>query len=414
MGNIILKSISIEDNIIRYRFDVSDEMKCYFHETELFIDYGESISSVPISVLTIPFVSIFSPLSWLFNLSLWVDEIDETYYYSLRQLKVSYQEAHYNYQFKGRFIPSIIISNEISVSENGVLLFGGGVDCHSSFLRNKDRINEIVNINGWLHSKDEEDAVDLADINMTREYGKMMKIRSKHIRSNFASLLNIKGIDKVIQPNVNVGFWYGFLHSMAFIGVAIPLAFLRQSSSIFIASSNTKGQNNVCASDITTDSLHRFCRNGRTIHDGYELNRQDKIKIIVDYKRIIASHYPLHVCSFNDHNCCECEKCFRTITSLIAENEDPKDYGFIVEGSMKDHWIAVLERRLALWGINLEERVYWPYTRQRMRENYNLIKDKAFVDWFLSFDFEQERRKALRKYYQNNWWKILKRKLQLN
>lgn len=411
MNNIILESISIEGNQLKYIFRVSEGLEHLFHETELFIDYAEPLFSVPISVLTIPFVAIFSPLSWLYNISIWVDEIDETYFYSLKRLKVAYQEAHYSYPFKGRFIPSKIIPNIIPASEKGLLLFGGGVDCHCSYLRNEACIDEIVNINGWLHDHDEYNEVDKADDNMTKAFGERMGITSKHVRSNFASLLELKQIDKEIKERVHVGYWYGFLHSMAFIGIAVPLAYINNYSSIFIASSNTKGQNNVCASDITTDSLHRFCLNGKTIHDGFELNRQDKIRIIVDYKRKTGYSYPLHVCSFNEQNCCECEKCFRTITSLIAENENPSDYGFFVKGSMKDHWNAVLEKRLGLWGINLEERVYWPYTRKRMRENYDSISDKSFVDWFLNFDFVKERKKALRKYYRDNFWAILKRKI---
>lgn len=412
-NNIILNKIEIDGDLIRYRFTVSDELQIYFNSNELFIDYDESLSSVPLSVLTIPFAAIFSIFSWLFDVSLWVDEIDETYFYSLKQLKVAYQEAHYTYPFKGRFIPSKIVVNELPMGQHGLLLFGGGVDCHSSFLRNKEIIREIVNINGWIKEKNESNKVDDSDKEMTLDFARLMGVDAKHIRSNFASLLNLREIDRVLLKKVKTGYWYGFLHAMAFIGIAIPLAYMRNYSFVYIASSNSKGQNNVCSSDVTTDSLHKYCTNGLTIHDGYELNRQEKIQLIVDYKRKIGHPYYLHVCSFNDHNCCQCEKCFRTVTSLIAENEDPRDYGFLIEGSMTDYWKTIMARRLGLWGISMEQRIYWPYTKERMREKYEQIEDKEFVDWFLSFDFISEQKKARLRYYRENFWAIVKRKLRV-
>lgn len=415
MDNIILDTISIQGNIVKYHIKVSSKLSRFFNGKEMFIDYGESMESVPVSVLTIPFAAILSNLAWQLNASLWVDEIDETYFYSIKDLKVAYQEAHYEHPFQGRFIPSKIVRNQVAQVEQGLLLFGGGVDCHSSFLRNKDKISEIVNINGWLHDCKEENQVDISDSNMTFEFGVRMGVKAMHIRSNFAVFLNLSEIDSVLQKKVHIGHWYGFLHAMAFIGIAIPLAYKRGYSNIYIASSNTKGQNNVCASDITTDSLHRFCLNGGVIHDGFELNRQEKIKIIVDYKKSIKRPYMLHVCSFNDHNCCECEKCFRTVTSLVAENEDPEEYGFPIQDSLKEHWQKVMDTRLGLWGIDLEKRVYWPFTRERMRENYEKMNDeqKEFADWFLSFDFDKGKRDGVKKYYRKNFFKILKRKLHL-
>ena len=46
-----------------------------------------------------------------------------------------------------------------------------------------------------------------------------------------------------------------------------------------------------------------------------------------------------------------------------------------------------------------------------MQETYENIEDKEFVDWFLNYDFIGERKKALRKYYKNNFFKIIKRKI---
>jgi hypothetical protein len=46
-----------------------------------------------------------------------------------------------------------------------------------------------------------------------------------------------------------------------------------------------------------------------------------------------------------------------------------------------------------------------------MRENYDIIQDKEFVDWFLNFDFDKAHRQGLRRYYRQNFFSILKRKM---
>lgn len=411
MRNIVLDRIERNDNSIYYHYHVSPDIARYFKGGPIFLSLPYNLDNVPDSILSIPFVSSFSPISWLLDISLWVDEIDRTYFYALKDLKVAYQEIHYDFPFKGRLVPSKIISNSIHESDKAILLYGGGVDCYSSFLRHRDEIVEIVNINGWLEDQNQIDSVDESDRAMTQAFGEHMSVKATHIRSNLLDVFNLKSIDNYFAKKVGVGHWYGFLHPMFFIGCAIPLAWQNGLARIIIASSNTKGQNNVCASDVTTDSLHKFAVNGEVIHDGFELNRQEKIRQIVSHNKTQDRIFPLHVCSFHDSNCCECEKCFRTVISLIAEGEDPRKYGFNIQRPMKEHWIDVMDRRLGLWGIGLEKRTYWPYTKARMIENYSEIEDKEFVDWFLNYDFDKQYSLKKREYYKANLFSILKRKI---
>lgn len=353
-------------------------------------------------------------LSWLSDAMLFVDEIDETYYESFKQLKRAYSELH-STRLKGMFVPSRIVKNEISDhSGKSLLLFGGGVDCHTSFLRHRNEISHIVNIYGWLKDINEVNAVDDSDKRTVGEYAASMSTESVHIRCNFASQFNLASIDKQLcQPIVGTGYWYGFLHPMAFLSIAAPFAWSHGISTLIIASSFTKDRADVhCASFITTDREFNFATLGHTQHDGFELNRQDKVRTIVEYQRQTGKPYKLQACSFNDHNCCVCEKCFRTITELVAENANPQDFGFVdIKGSLKQHWERIVNRDIALWGTAKEGYYYYYYSAKRMRENYANIEDKEFVDWFLNFDFDKAKKEGLKRYYRQNLLSILKRKL---
>lgn len=413
MEKIVLERISVNKGLVEFHYSVSSGLNKYFKTDYMFLEYEEDMSDVPLSILTIPFVNCMAGLMWLSNCMMFVDEIDETYYHSLKQIKNAFHELHHYVDLKGLFVPSRIVRNTIPFTEKSILLFGGGVDCHTSFLRNRDKISYILNIYGWLKSISEDNKVDKSDKQQTERYAQLMGVTAAHVRSNFASQFDLRAIDKDFNKSVlHAGYWYGLLHPMAFLSIATPIAWKVGISSLIIASSFTKGRTGVhCASYITTDSEYHFATSGRTIHDAFELSRQDKVAFIANYQKQSGKPYYFQACSFNDHNCCECEKCFRTIVELVAENANPKDFGFDIKGSLAEHWQRIIERDVALWGVG-KEAYYYYYATKKMRENYDNIRDKEFVDWFLSCDFFKMKRKAVRKYYCLNFWSILKRKLQ--
>lgn len=414
MESIVLNDIDVKSNFVLFKFTISSRLQKYFNTDCMFIEYEEDVSSVPHSILAISFVNTMAGFMWMSDCTIFVDEIDETYYQALKQIKNAYHELHRYAEMKGLFVPSKIVRNEVSSSNNSLLLFGVGVDCHSSFLRHKDSIQCILNIYGWLKTPDEKNVVDESDKKHTAVYASSMGIEALHARSNFASLFNLNRIDKdFTQPLVKSSYWYAFLHPLAFTSIATPLAWIHGISKIIIASSFTKDRTGVkCASYITTDSEYRYATNGITIHDAFELDRQDKVSLIVDYQKSSGKPYEIQACSFNDHNCCDCEKCFRTIVELVAENADPRNFGFDIQGSLRDHWTRIIDRDIALWGPH-KESYYYNVAAKKMRENYDIINDKEFVDWFLSCDFFALKKKALRSYYMKNFRSILKRKLHI-
>ena len=378
----------------------------------MFIEYEESVENVPLPILTIPFVNCMLGLVWMSDSVLFVDEIDETYYKSIARLKLAYEELHGYPGLKGLVVPSIIKENELTKSDEAILLFGGGIDCQSSFLRNSTKVKYVLNIYGWLQSIDENNKVDISDKRVTEGFANQMEISALHVRSNFASQFNLSVIDKYLTRKLRTSYWFGFLHPMAFISIATPLAWLHDTCEIIIASSNTKGNVNISnGSIVTTDSEFRYANSGWVLHDGFELNRNDKVSLILDHQKKINRPYRLQVCSFNEYNCCKCEKCFRSIIDIISLGGDPSLFGF--EYYNKDYWQKVVNNNIALWGVDSEYEHYYYYTEKKMKENYDNIIFKDFADWFLSCDFRKMRNKALRKYYIKNFFSILKRKLHL-
>lgn len=412
MESIKLDRIEVNNGLVKYSFCMSDKLNKYFNSNCMFIDYGENMNDIPKSILVIPFVSLILPIIWSTNSILWVEEIDSTFYDSIPNIKRAYQEMYPNFRLRGTIVPAKTIENTYTVENEAIQLFSGGIDANSTFIRIRDKKPILINIYGWfkdkvtidkVFSKDKEDISNFAIIN---------NVDAKFIGSNFAKFINNYEFDKDYEKKIGRTLWFGFQHAMAFISISIPMAYKYKVRKIYISSSNTIGYRTACASDPTTDIQFKYCTVGGTVHDGFELTRQDKIRIICKYKESINSNYTIRVCSFNDKNCCECEKCFRTILGLVAEGEDIEKFGFNIEGTLKEHFQRVMDEKIQFLGLKKENEIYWGTIRKRMIENKNNIKEKEFVEWFLSYDFFGVQRKSLFKYRVKNFPIIIKKKLE--
>jgi hypothetical protein len=415
MDGVILKDIKVCGNHVDYHFEVTGVLKPYFSTDTMFIEYQEDMSMVPESILAAPFVACIIPLMWVTNTVMWVKELDQTFYDSILRVHDAYQRLHYDFPLKGVIIPAKFIDNHLDVKQESLLLFSGGLDANCSYVRIRDTKPLLFNIQGWYKKlTDVNEAAD-ADIRDVDIFAKREGIDSTSAKSNFAIVVKESVWQREIRPKFGDSWWHGFNHSMAFITIAMPLAYKRGIKNIYIASSVPMGKFGKSASQVTTDSEFRFAGVGKCIHDGSELVRQEKVQTVVAYQKTKGQPYPIRVCSFNDHNCCECEKCFRTVLGLVAEAVDVRDFGFYIDKPLKEHWEDVMYRRAGLMSFKSERVMHWPFIIPRMKVNYDKMnqEQKEFVDWFLNFDFAKAKQEGLRRYYRKNFFKILKRKLHL-
>lgn len=414
MEHIRLASVELDGTRVVYHFDTHGEnVERLFTSRELWIDYGTDISQVPLSILTVPFVSVMLPAVWLIDAVLWISDLDRTFYESCFSLRRAYADLYRKCSLQGRIVCSRLTDNVIDWNKDAVLLFSGGLDAHTSYIRNQREVRCLVNIQGWFVNPGECSESAAADKNDCSLFAERHDKLFDYIESNFATLISNKHLHKFIK-NTGDSLWHGFQHSMAFISISIPICYLHGYNRIIIASSFTVGDERVCASYPTTDVEFRFAGCGHTIHDGFELSRQDKIKLLVRHQQVTGKPYPIRVCSFNDRNCCYCEKCFRTIMGLVAENADITDFGFKVDKPLLEYYQKYFGNfnNMALFGVHNESISHWPHIKKRMIENYaQITRNRDLVDWFLNFDFRKAKRKALWGYYTANFFSIIRRKI---
>lgn len=412
---ILLTSINVSGNTVKYKFEVSEHLLPYLTTNEMFVKYDRNIEDIPLSILTIPFVGALIALTWVTDSVLWVKEIDETFYNAIKDLKVAYQELYPHFKFGGRFVAAYRKFNEIKKNnaENSdtLLMFSGGIDAHASFIDNLHKKPLLCNIQGWLKNSEDTSKAQEADFRDVAGFAKKQGLDFGLIKSNFAILINPTYFTKRIGKKLGDSWWHGFQHSMAFIAIGIPLAFLTGRKEIIISSSFHLGSKAICASYPTTDTEFKFADVGHTIHYGFDMCRQDKVKKIVEYQQRTGEPYPIRVCSFNDHNCGVCVKCFRTILGIISEKGDISNFGFEKPTNMREYYEAYIKTHFIEFGVDKEARVYWPDIKKRIKENYKEIEEKDFVDWFLAADLVGDRKKAVRKYRFKNFVPLVIKRL---
>lgn len=411
-NDIILHETIVEGNRVTFQFEPRGTIKEYFTTNTMFLEYDKPMTDVPVSILNIAFVSSIIPLIWLTDTTLWVYDIDRTYYEALLRIKSAYQDLYSQCKLGGIFVPARVTVNTYTPERESLLLFGGGVDAHTTFLRIKETSPVICHIQGWFDSISE-----CSERTAEKECGDIMLFANSnslpfaYVKSNFATLVDSKKFALTIGKRIGDSWWHGFQHSMSFISIAMPLCYLYKVRNVYIGSSFSVGHAGFCSSYATTDIEFRFATVGGCIHDAFDVSRQEKVSLLVDYQKRMNKPYPICVCSFNQKNCCACEKCFRTVLEITAAGGDPHNFGFDIHGNLKPFYQNVMAERIALYDVKGESKKHWPDIKERMRENYQNIEEKDFVDWFLNYDFMAQRKKALRQYYRKNFFSILKKKI---
>ena len=390
LNQIRLDQIDIDKgNRVIYTYTVTGKWGKYFSgQRRSFIEYDSDISSVPYSVLAIPFVCNILPVLWLCDGEFFVKSLDRDFLENLPLVKEGYRKMYPMLNFAGKIHTIVEKAKPEKSSGTCACFFSGGADSYTTFFRHLNektslltiwgsdvKLNDNVGWNNVLkHVKNTADTYDVS------YYG---------IKSDFRSVLREDKLNKLVSSSGD-GWWHGFQHGISIISHAAPLAFNFGWGKLYIASSNSenfKGEY-TCASDPSIDNHVCFC-GCRTIHDGYEWDRQQKVAYLVKWRNKLRKPLKLRVCweSEGGDNCSHCEKCYRTVLELVSEGADPNEYGF--SWGIEDIRRCRFEM---LYNIQLSnsfiEKYYFPIQR-RFKENRQSINHYEEYGWFVECDLSK-------------------------
>jgi len=381
-----IKNISIESkNSVKVSFEFSQKLKNLFLEDSFFVEYNKEITNVPKSILVIPFLSNIMPIVWATDSTLIIDEIDEDFYNALEKIKQSFQKMYPQISFKGNIDASTFVTSEKKLkTDRPAILFSGGADSLTTYIRNKENNPFLVTVWGADISLKQLDAWNLVKRNIdtfAQKYGNESLI----IKSNLRSFINEAALNAKYGKSV-VNWWGGVQHGLALLGLCAPISFALGFNHIYIPSTHTETFSAPWGSHPTIDNNVKWSET-EVIHDGYELGRQDKIHVISNYIKKDDPDLMIRVCysSSDGNNCGKCEKCNRTVTGLMIEGVDARNHGFPglnVEYVQKQF-------KQGKWNLGEDEVYMW----EDMKNAYTKYQPsvpaeyKEYFQWLASSDF---------------------------
>ena len=294
LNKIVIEEISVQNNTINYKYNVSGEWKKYFNlEYEFFIQYSIDISSIPQSIAVIPLLANLLPVAWVCNAEIVLPICDKAFYESIDAIKEGYSNMFPTIEFKGNIKTKEIEENHPGNENGTVAFFSGGVDAFNTLVNHTEEHPTLLTLWGAdVKHHDEQGWHKI--VKHLKDTSEKFNVDYVTAKTSFRMFLNEKALDNLIAKSEDQ--WYhGFQCGIGIICHAAPICYVMHKDTIYFASSYTANDVYTSATDPTIDNHVHF---GDTcvIHDGYDFSRQMKIHNLVEYTKKTGKNIPLRVC----------------------------------------------------------------------------------------------------------------------
>lgn len=383
-----IKNIQKNGNRIDYIYEVKGKWKEFLNEKEkMFVEYDCNIENVPASIAIVPFLCNILPISWVFDLTIRVNEIDEQFYKCIPEIKNGYSNMHPMIPMLGKLEIEKVKENMYSPKTVGAL-FSGGVDATNTLVQHINEKPILLTLWGSDIKLDDElgwKKIKEHHIGVAREYN----LECSFIKTNFRTFLNETSLSDQVWEKGNREWWHDFQHGIGILGHVAPIAYLKKMKIVYIASSSTPATKNfICASDPTIDNYLKYA-NCKVIHDGYNFTRQDKVHNICKFaKNNKKKNISLRVCweSSGGENCCECEKCYRTIMEIITEKSNPNDLGFDFTEEKRKKMMNEMPK---MDFVKYNHNNYYSDAQKVFNKNFKEEETPKDLMWFRKYKFKK-------------------------
>ena len=389
-NKLTVDKITITENRIECSYTAEGIFKDYIKGDLFFVEYSMPVDAVPESVAVIPFLCQMLPIAWVFDAEIIVTAIDADFYEAIPRFKQGYIDMYPAINFCGKLTAQKIEKNKCK-GEKTAAFFSGGLDSWQTLLAHIDESPVLSLIWGSDIDIANEEGWNVV-FNYVKRYAEEFNLDYITIKSNFRKIANRSALTKYVKSFVNEEWWRGFHHGIGIIGHMAPYAYVHGVKTVCIAGTISKDYPRTCASHPDIDSFVRFCGSS-IVHEGYDYNRIQKIEQVVAYSEANKKAIELRVCwkSENGANCCECEKCIRTIIGIVSAGHNPRNFGFAYSDKQ---FSAICKKTKQLINFDLlpSHRVADYKTSQALlQENYTIKNVPKELKWLYDCTFKPKK-----------------------
>lgn len=361
----------------------------------LFFEYQEleTLENVPDYVKYVTAILNLAPLVWALDLHLRVPfksrDLEET----LEKARLNRAELLPGTPWSGRLhFEGEEIAAPLSSNSPPLAMYSCGLDStHLVYKNLADRPN-LLKLERAISSP----ATIRAIRERARGFAKTHDLEIGFVTTNAHDFLEQ---DKLRIPDLRkmeMTWWTGVQYGISFVGAAAPIAYLKGAPRIHLASGHTAEVHEPNGADPDFEGQLRW-PGVEVIHDAYEISRQNKIAHMLELIGPSGPRPPLVVC-FNPRgstiNCGSCEKCLRTMTGLVAEGENPRDWGLPFDNEQAiAHIRQLFERRK----VNISPDLIFMWRDIEQRAVLSGKCPEEFAEWLQALDMQPQVRSTFRR-----------------
>ncbi len=400
---IRVDNLQAVDNRLFAKFCFSDKIRRCFNGDSLFVTFDQNIEKINKSILSIPALSAVIPVAWAAGADVYLESTDACFLRSLKNVESTFRKWFPRFSFS----TEIHVDHTVSDASSGkrvALLFTGGLDSLTSYLRHKEQKPALISIWGGDIPLAERRYWNLVKGKL-QNFANQEGLNIHFVKTNAKELINEELMARSFLDKSGES-WYGDVtHGLFLVSAAAPLL-TPEFGTLLVASSDCK---NIWEPNGSFLFHHADVSvgNTRVVYDNYELTRLEKVQRILNGNSRYFSN--LIVCSSSARffatprapqalNCCVCEKCLRTITELALANIDPAKSNFSLK--KPEDTFKLIKTRLS-YGVLTSDRSLlrgeWKDMQNNIvdtldngKETRNRIQGaREFFEWFRTFDLDR-------------------------
>jgi hypothetical protein len=395
LGDIWVDLTEKTNKSLSFRMKFSAGMAKFFNSDTFYVEYEDDVSDVSESILYIPVIANIAPVAWATGANVHLKEIDAAFLGALGAIRDVMKRMYPNFSCAGDICAERVVSNRFG-HKGSAQLFTGGADSLATYVKHRDEKPELISYRTYSRfNVPLQRSID----GILSAFAQREGVHTHMVESNLIHFLDDQRLVQGYGENFSEASWWASVqHGLGLLGLCAPLTSGLDINIVYIGSTST---GNIIRNPWTPWGSHRFIEGNLSwadVHisyDGWELTRQDKIKVLSRFMSDSGVKLRLIVCNEADRgvslNCSKCEKCYRTMAGLTLDGIDPNDCGF----SMDDRTLVDLKRVLVDKQVRLihKQPNMWRDMQRSIPDPIasDIHGSKAFFEWFRTMEVLNDR-----------------------